>query len=71
MIDILGEFFFLIFSFITWLSVSFNVTSHFIDEKKIFSKQINAISFYLINSAFAIVATAICYILVCYIQITI
>lgn len=64
MTNIISALIFVVISFITWLSVSFKVASYFIDEKKIFKKQANAIYFYLINILIAIFITVFCYMLV-------
>nr|DAZ67664.1 MAG TPA: hypothetical protein [Caudoviricetes sp.] len=59
---------FLIFSFITWLSVSFRIASCFVDDNFIFSNLKMTILFYFCNIVIAIFLTIICYSLVTMVQ---
>lgn len=68
MINIVVAIFFVIISFITWLSISFKIAGNFIDDDVIFSRQSSAIIFYFINCIIAIIVTIFCYILVCRVQ---
>lgn len=55
-------------SFVTGLSVAFNLCSLVADEKKFFKSKKNAILLYIISMAFAVVFMIVSYIVVCYIQ---
>lgn len=68
MINVVSAIFFVIISFVTWLAISFKLSSYFIDEEILFKDQKRAIMFYIFNMLIALVITAICYALVCVMQ---
>lgn len=68
MLNILAAIFFVVLSFITWLSVSFKISGMFIDERKVFSNWHGAVLFYAANSIIALLLTIFCYIFLVFIQ---
>lgn len=68
MINTIMLVFFLCFSFITWISVSFRISAIFVNEDWIFEKLKRAFWFYVINGIVAFIMTFFCYILVCLLQ---
>ncbi len=59
--DIHAAIIFLIISFVTWLSVSFRISSIIINEEEIFAETKKAVIFYIINMCIASALTLLCY----------
>jgi hypothetical protein len=68
MSDLLAAIAFIVISFLTGLSIAFNICSALCDEKDFFESRTNAIMLYIIGTVMAISFTVLSYYGICFVQ---